>query len=155
MIVGKPAVLLDALQRGFHRWDSYVRAWRETQLLASHVPPPSEPLAIHPCAAHSGCIERGVGRGWIAVGDALMVLDPLTSSGISGAFSDGLAAAPAIIDMIEGGREGARRYAERANAVFERYLLERFKCYGAEPRWREKAFWARRAQWPQSEAGGC
>jgi flavin-dependent dehydrogenase len=105
-------------------------------------------------AAHSGCVERGVGKGWIAVGDALMGWDPLTSSGISGALSDGLAAAPAIIDMLEGGRDGARAYAERANAVFGRYLMERLQRYGAESRWRQSAFWARRTQWPQTQAAG-
>lgn len=143
-----------AVARGFHDWGVYVRAWRETQLLACHVPPPDEPAAeIHAFAAHSGCLERGAGTRWLAVGDALMGWDPLTSSGISGALSDGLAAAPAIIDMLEGGCEGARAYVDRANVVFGRYLMQRLQRYEAEPRWPDSAFWARRRQWPQAVAG--
>ncbi|CAN7161336.1 tryptophan 7-halogenase [Trinickia sp. LjRoot230] len=143
-----------AVARGFHDWGAYVRAWRETRLLASHVPPPDKPpAAIHAFAAHSGCLERGAATNWIAVGDALMGWDPLTSSGISGALSDGLAAAPAIIDMLEGGCDGARAYVDRANVVFGRYLMERLQRYGAEPRWRDSAFWARRGQCPQAAAG--
>jgi flavin-dependent dehydrogenase len=139
-----------AVTHSFRSWDAYVHAWQDTQLLASYVPPPSEPVAIHAFAAHSGCIERGAGWRWIAVGDALMGWDPLTSSGIAGALSDGLAAAPAIIDMLEGKQGFARAYVERANAVFRRYLMERLQCYGAESRWQESAFWARRTQWPQT-----
>ncbi|MFC0696092.1 tryptophan 7-halogenase [Paraburkholderia humisilvae] len=138
-----------AAARSFRNWNAYVHAWRGTRLLVNHVPPPSEPVAIHAFAAHSGCIARAVGKGWVAVGDALMGWDPLTSSGISGALGDGLAAVPAIIDMLEGGRDFAQAYAERANAVFGRYLIERLQRYGIESRWRQSAFWARRTQWPQ------
>ncbi|MGN6808385.1 MAG: NAD(P)/FAD-dependent oxidoreductase, partial [Trinickia sp.] len=138
-----------AVTHGFHRWDSYVRAWSESRLLSSYLMTPAVPAVIHRFAAHSGCLERAAGKGWIAVGDALMGWDPLTSSGISGALSDGLAAAPAIAGMLEDRWDAARTYAERANAVFGRYLTERMQRYGAESRWRRNVFWMRRTTQPQ------
>lgn len=135
-----------AVARGFRDWGAYVQAWRDSRLLAHYVPPPSDPVSIRSYASHSDCLQRAAGSGWIAVGDALMGWDPLTSSGISGALGDGLAAAPAIVDMLEGGLDGARAYAERANAVFSRYLAQRSQHYGAESRWPQSVFWARRAQ---------
>ncbi|OMG73010.1 hypothetical protein BW685_12285 [Burkholderia ubonensis] len=133
-----------AAARRFRDADEFRRAWQDTRLLAKHVPPVRTPAAVHVFAAHSGCLERSAGGGWIAVGDALMGLDPLTSSGISGALCDGLAAAPAIVDMLAGRPDGALAYAARANAVFGRYLAERMRRYDAETRWPQHVFWARR-----------
>ncbi|WP_185732233.1 tryptophan 7-halogenase [Burkholderia sp. Bp8963] len=148
-----------ATARRFRDPDVYRRAWQDTRLLAKHVPPGPAPAAIHVFAAHSGCIERSSGGGWIAVGDALMGLDPLTSSGIAGALSDGLAAAPAVVDMLAGRPDGAIAYAARANAVFGRYLAERVERYGTESRWSQRAFWARRGHGNQVAAAelaeGC
>lgn len=143
-----------AMGGGLRHCSAYVHAWKNTRLLASHVPPPSGPIAIHAFAAHSGCIERGAASAWIAVGDALMGWDPLASSGISGALGDGLAAAPAILGMLEGRRDGARVYVDRANAVFERFMTERAQRYGDESRWRDSAFWARRMPRLQAVARG-
>lgn len=137
-----------AMARGFRGWQAYVQAWRDSRLLAKYVSPPLAPASIRNYAAHSGCLERAAGMGWIAVGDALMGWDPLTSSGISGALADGLAAAPAIVDMLAGGRDGARAYARRANAVFNRYLAERSQRYSSESSWPQSVFWARRTRAP-------
>ncbi|MGU7785126.1 tryptophan 7-halogenase [Burkholderia sp. PU8-34] len=142
-----------ATARRFRDPDVYRRAWQDTRLLATHVQPPREPVDVHVFAAHSGCIERSSGGGWIAVGDALMGLDPLTSSGIAGALSDGLAAAPAVVDMLAGRPDGAIAYAARANAVFKRYLAERVERYGTESRWSQHAFWARRGHGNHEAAG--
>jgi flavin-dependent dehydrogenase len=73
-----------------------------------------------------------------------MGLDPLTSSGISGALSDALAAAPAIAGMLDGDLAAARHYTQRANDSFRRYLAERRQHYALETRWAEWPFWQRR-----------
>lgn len=127
-----------------HDPECYLAAWRATRLLAERVPPPEQALPVQAFAAHSGCISHAAGQGWICVGDALMGLDPLTSSGISGALRDALAAAPAILGMLEGNTEAARAYALRANDSFKRYLAERQQHYSLEPRWANGSFWQRR-----------
>lgn len=45
------------------------------------------------CPAESSMLERTSGSGWIAVGDAAMAYDPLSSRGISSALESGMAAA--------------------------------------------------------------
>ncbi|QEL55968.1 NAD(P)/FAD-dependent oxidoreductase [Chromobacterium paludis] len=126
----------------------FLAAWRDSRLLAQRLPPPDSASAPRAFAAHSGCAARAAGPGWLCVGDALMGLDPLTSSGISGALSDALAAAPAIIAMLDGDLAPARGYARRANDSFQRYLAERRQHYGLETRWRDQPFWQRRAALP-------
>ncbi|POZ61948.1 NAD(P)/FAD-dependent oxidoreductase [Chromobacterium alticapitis] len=128
--------------------DAFLSAWRGTRLLAERLPPPQGIEAIHAFAAHSGCASRAAGPGWLCVGDALMGLDPLTSSGISGALSDALAAAPAIAGMLDGDASLARSYARRANDSFSRYLAERRQHYLLETRWRDQPFWRRRGALP-------
>ncbi|AXE28655.1 hypothetical protein DK842_01215 [Chromobacterium phragmitis] len=130
----------------------FLAAWRATRLLAERLPPPARLDAVHAFAAHSGCVARAAGRGWICVGDALMGLDPLTSSGISGALGDALAAAPAIAAMLDGDLAPARAYAKRADDGFRRYLAERRRHYRQETRWPEQPFWQRRAFAPAALA---
>ncbi|POA99407.1 FAD-binding monooxygenase [Chromobacterium sinusclupearum] len=127
---------------------NFLAAWRATRLLAERLPPPLQASSLHAFAAHSGCVARAAGPNWICVGDALMGLDPLTSSGISGALSDALAAAPAIVGMLNGNLNAARHYAQRADDSFRRYLAERRQHYGLETRWTELPFWQRRCPPP-------
>jgi flavin-dependent dehydrogenase len=133
-----------AAAEGFHEPQQFLQAWRRTRLLAEHAKPPDDLPPIQAFAAHSGFLQRAAGSRWIAVGDALMGFDPLTSSGISGALNDAVAAVPAILQQLNGCNELAQAYAERANATFKRYLAERQRYYAIERRWSGQAFWARR-----------
>lgn len=134
-----------AKARGWHTPAAYLQAWRATEQLAARVPPPPELTAITVFAAHSGFLNRAAGRGWLAVGDALLAFDPLTAAGIAGALADALAAGPAIQAQLHGDLASSRAYAQRANATLKRYLTERQQHYRAERRWATQAFWARRA----------
>jgi flavin-dependent dehydrogenase len=134
-----------AKARGFADPAVFSQAWKDTGLLSRHVPAPASLAHVQAFAAHGGCIDRAAGRSWICVGDALMAFDPLSSSGISGALHDALAAVPAILGQLDGRIDPARDYALRADCTFRRYLAERRQRYAAERRWPEHAFWARRA----------
>ncbi|WP_321951526.1 NAD(P)/FAD-dependent oxidoreductase [Paraburkholderia bannensis] len=133
-----------ARTHGLHAFDAYAASWRATRMLRQHVPLPHAPLQVHAFAAHSGCVDRAGGAGWLAVGDALMALDPLTSSGIAGALRDGLNAAPVVRDMLDGRSESARDYAALADTAFRRFVAERQHHYASELRWTDRAFWSRR-----------
>ena len=81
--------------------------------------------------------------GWLAVGDALMSFDPLSSSGISGALSDGLAAADALLPWLadaHGMAFAARSWASRADVSWRRFLDQRRKHYATETRWPDSPF---------------
>ncbi|SUX55731.1 tryptophan 7-halogenase [Chromobacterium vaccinii] len=141
-----------ARAQGLEHPADFLAAWRATRLLSERLPPPPRIDAVHAFAAHSGCVSRAAGPGWICVGDALMGLDPLASSGIACALGDALAAAPAIAAMLDGDLAPARAYAKRADDCFRRYLAERRRHYRQESRWPERPFWQRRAFAPAALA---
>ena len=122
----------------------YLRAWRSSRLMAERIPAPRHDVQVHAFPAQSGCASHAAGKNWICVGDALMGLDPLTSSGISGALSDALASVPAITGMLENRTGAVHAYVHRANHSFKRYLVERRQHYALESRWTDSPFWRRR-----------
>jgi flavin-dependent dehydrogenase len=129
---------------------AFRQAWAETSEIVNFVPPPDE--ALHPVvfAAGSQFIDRAIAPGWLALGDALIALDPLSASGVTGALEDAIAAANAIVRLLSLPARGDARdlrsaYAARADAMLKRYLVERSAIYGREKRWRDSSFWQRRA----------
>ena len=147
------AVVCLMTDRGLARAASYRderrfrQAWCEAPELARRLPPPEGPIAIASFAAHSACLDRAAGLGWLAIGDALMSFDPLSSSGISGALADGLAAADTVLQWLEDPTSmaaTARAWAARANTTWQRFLEQRRLHYAAETRWPASSFWATR-----------
>jgi flavin-dependent dehydrogenase len=135
---------------GIARSDTFRSAWAATHELAYRVPPPLRlPATVSIFPAHTQYAERAAGRGWLSVGDALLALDPLTSSGITGALDDACAAAATICTWLGSMRESDRieaasAHARRATSTLHRYLAERRKIYAAEQRWADRPFWRRR-----------
>ena len=123
--------------------ECFLRRWQQSPTLQDHgIVPPDLPMPPHVFAAHAGCCSRAAGPGWIAVGDALIGYDPLTSSGIAAALSDADAAA-AVVDNQDQ-RQAADVYAQRANRAVERFLTERHQLWMAETRWPQSPYWQRR-----------
>jgi flavin-dependent dehydrogenase len=103
----------------------------------------------HTQAAHSACLAQAAGPGWLAVGDALMSLDPLSSSGISGALRDGIEAVDDVLLPWLGGAAPApagRAWGERANRAWCRFMTERQALHDQawEERWASSVYWRRR-----------
>jgi flavin-dependent dehydrogenase len=136
---------------GLARSDKFRSAWASTDEFAHIVPPPiklSAPMSVFP--ANTQYSEHAAGLGWLSIGDALLALDPLTSSGITGALEDARAAAETIRSWLGSSRESdriavAKSYARRADHTLRRYLTERRRVYAAEGRWADRPFWRRRA----------
>jgi len=89
--------------------------------------------------AGSARLDRFAGDGWLAIGDAAMSLDPLSSHGIAAALHGGMLAAEAIL----GG--DARRYAVAMESTWDGYASMRRAFYAGERRWAGTGFWSRRA----------
>ncbi|MCD2339448.1 tryptophan 7-halogenase [Ideonella azotifigens] len=130
--------------------DPFRQAWCDTEELVRRLPPPANALRIASFPAHSTCLDRATGPGWMAVGDALMAFDPLTSSGISGALADGLAAADTLAAWLAGQPmvPSGRAWAQRADTSWRRYLEQRRMHYAAERRWPDSPFWSARQTAP-------
>lgn len=96
------------------------------------------------CAAHGGLVEASIGPDWVAVGDAALSFDPLSSQGLFNALFTGLAAAEAVDRSLSGDRKAFLTYAEElrnVRIVYERHLAD---WYGLEQRWPKSLFWSRR-----------
>ncbi|HEX2062686.1 MAG TPA: tryptophan 7-halogenase [Thermoanaerobaculia bacterium] len=88
--------------------------------------------------AGSARLDRVAGDGWLAIGDAAMALDPLSSHGIASALATGIAAAHALLT------NSAERYVHVVDAMWSGYVSSRRELYAQERRWRDAAFWRRR-----------
>ncbi len=94
---------------------------------------------------------QGAGDGVIAVGDAEMAFDPLSSFGIIGALSSAEEALPVIAAMMEGGptAPAASEIRETARARrWTRYRARLAEAYAEETRWSDAPFWVRRTPPP-------
>lgn len=99
-----------------------------------------------PCGAGAGSarLDRFAGDGWIAVGDAALSFDPLSSQGMLTALYTGLRGGQAIARALSGDSSGVADYASRLEQVYTAYLRNRFTYYAAETRWTAQPFWRRR-----------
>lgn len=98
------------------------------------------------CAAHGARPPAAGGDGWLAVGDASMCFDPLSSQGLFHALYTGLAAGPAALAMLRGDPRAGAEYSTALDPVWDAYAAHRDLYYGMERRWPDSPFWRRRLQ---------
>lgn len=95
-------------------------------------------------AAHSSMLESCAGEGWLAVGDAAVGFDPLSSQGLMNALFTGLAAAEAAHRHLGGDAGALPGYQQTLRGIGDTYRRSLSNHYAAESRWPEAAFWRRR-----------
>jgi flavin-dependent dehydrogenase len=126
-------------------WDAMVA---KSPLTRARLDPRSRPDHLQVRTARSQCLDKMHGDAWLAVGDAAMSYDPLSSEGISKGIEWGRKAAQATAAWIKGDRSAGSRYAEEATRTFSAYLHQRHVYYAAEKRWAGSPFWQRRQSIP-------
>ncbi len=99
-------------------------------------------LAVHD--AGGARMDRFGGDGWIAVGDAALAFDPLSSQGILTALHTGMLAGRCIDDELAGHAGTLASYCSRLESIRAAYLRHRAQIYRSEGRWPDAPFWARR-----------
>lgn len=123
---------LALLKEAAHTWDRVLKGGY-TAVAAPHLLP-----------ANSARLNNIAGEGWLAVGDAAVSYDPLSSYGISSALGAGLHAADAVGEYLERGHEALVAYSEIIDRAYARYMVMLFDHYGLERRWADEPFWKRR-----------
>jgi flavin-dependent dehydrogenase len=103
-----------------------------------------ERAAVGYCAAHGAALSPPAGPDWIAVGDAALAFDPLSSQGLFNALYTGLAGAETGHRLLSGEVEAATEYVEDLNRVRQTYAHHLSAWYGMERRWPGAPFWTRR-----------
>jgi flavin-dependent dehydrogenase len=122
--------------------------WRLQLATATHTAPRllnATPVQhLRTVSACSYLTDRVAGAGWLAVGDAAMAWDPLSSQGIINGLESGIAAARALLDAHDGRPGGQQDYSRRLVRSFGRYRELRRHYYRQVRRWSQSVFWARR-----------
>lgn len=137
-----------ARRRGAHRLPGWSSLLGETIHTRARVVAHGARLLAAPrvVLANSSRPAKVVGPGWLAVGDAAMAHDPLSSQGIASALRLGLSAADAIRDELNGRPAGLARYRELVDRLSAEYLGNLAYYYGQETRWPHAPFWSARQE---------
>ena len=96
------------------------------------------------CSASTYFSTQRHGLNWLAIGDAAMAYDPLSSSGILRALKEGTESGEIIHNYFTGDINSIDKFASTYDAKFKKYLLERSNYYNMEKRWPDSIFWKRR-----------
>lgn len=143
-LLGRPAILGP---EGFRaRLD-------ESKLISRKLSASGDDLASAPRAtdSRSSRLDHFAGEGWLAVGDAAMAFDPLSSQGILNALYTGMRGGQAL-SRRSSGDDAVEGYAARLESIYEAYRRHLDAYYRLETRWPGLPFWERRRQTPQDNA---
>lgn len=93
----------------------------------------------------SGChLDHASGERWLAVGDAALAFDPLSSKGIANAIYTGLRAADALLRHESGDVGAVDGYARHLLDIHRVYREQLRAFHAMETRWPEAPYWSRR-----------
>lgn len=116
-------------------------AWREALARSTHIArlvASTDGVAVGAYPAGAAYRARLHGDGWIAVGDAAVSVDPLSSQGLITGMVMAAHAGRLIGADLAGWEASYRR-------VLDEHEANRSALYAAETRWPDAPFWARRA----------
>jgi flavin-dependent dehydrogenase len=137
MFVTDPAVVAPRYATSLDGWRALLEAAPRTRERVAGYALAEPPRIVD---AGSARLDTVAGDHWLAIGDAAMALDPLSSHGIASALATGIEAAAAIVSGSNA------RYVEVVDVMWNAYLLMRRPMYAAEQRWPSSPFWRRRAE---------
>ncbi|WP_438423825.1 NAD(P)/FAD-dependent oxidoreductase [Aquimarina macrocephali] len=124
--------------RDYSDWQSVLS---KTTLLKDFLVEQSE-VKIIGSDANSSIANYLSGENWLAVGDAALSFDPLSSHGIANAIYTVREASDAIESYIlTGDRKGFVMYSKTLFSIFDSYYMVKNELYRSESRWMESSFW--------------
>jgi flavin-dependent dehydrogenase len=95
--------------------------------------------------AGTSLLSRFAGEGWLAIGDAAIARDPLSSQGVLAALESSSAALAAIQAQLLGLASGMHEYADFQRNAARRFIRERQVLYDREKREQRGSFWRERS----------
>jgi flavin-dependent dehydrogenase len=101
-------------------------------------------------SAKTQILQKITGKRWLAVGDAAMSYDPLSSAGILKGIRMGISAATKINDWTNGNADGLDEYEQSCRKTFAEYLIKKEAYYALEKRFNDCPFWYSRNIRPKS-----
>jgi flavin-dependent dehydrogenase len=94
-------------------------------------------------AANSTKLNQVAGTQWVAIGDAAISFDPLSSQGMFNAMACAMQLKHLILEYGFG-NEMSEHYSNQIQSIWQSYLQHKDIFYEQEQRWKESEFWKRR-----------
>ena len=91
--------------------------------------------------SNSSVLQKATGQNWLAVGDASVTYDPVSSRSILSAINNGIIVADIIAKSFSQKDADFECYDKKIKADFCSYLIKRNYYYNLEKRWRNNIFW--------------
>jgi flavin-dependent dehydrogenase len=98
--------------------------------------------------ASAGWAGTAAGTGWLTIGDAAVVYDPLSGAGVWKSLHSGMRAAEALLAAKDDNPGALVGYGAACQAEYHSHLIARSRVYAAVDDWPEHPFWQRRLAAP-------
>lgn len=119
-------------------FSSFVAGYCKYKVVPEYVPPAAEPDYDDPAYLRKDLRER------LAVGDAALAFDPLSSQGLFNALYTGLRGAQAVHRALQGQQQALAPYLSVLHSVRQACLRQIGYHYQREQRWPDELFWQER-----------
>lgn len=143
----------DLMERStFKDLDSFLELTKENTKIRRIVENNINDIEFHgTVSANSTRLEQVAGHQWVALGDAAISFDPLSSQGMFNAMASAmqlkrlLTTSTIVHDQdAQNSLQFQQTYTKQIDNIWEQYLYHKNLFYKAEMRWTEHPFWARR-----------
>lgn len=124
--------------------DSFLKLARETPVIANLLQEQKLNISLKgTVAANSTKLEQVAGLQWVAIGDAALSFDPLSSQGMYNAMASAMQLCTLLLQY--GFTETLQKiHTEQTERIWQHYLKHKIIFYQAETRWKNAPFWQRR-----------
>ena len=137
----------------FKHLDAFLAFTKQQELIASLVEGNKTNISFHgTVSANSTRLEQVTGKQWVALGDAAMSFDPLSSQGMFNAMANAMQLQKLLINYdfirdLDSVKEEQfnKLYENQLQQVWNHYLKHKNFFYSTETRWKEAPFWKRRS----------
>ncbi len=129
----------------FRKYENWPKILANTTLLRDFAQP-YDSINVKGGLANSSKAQTIAGHNWMAIGDAALAFDPLSSHGITNSLYTTQTAASAIEKYLNSDTNALKEYTQNLNEIFDQYLKTKNQLYTNERRWPNSPFWQAVAQ---------
>ena len=124
--------------------DSFLALAKENKQIKKLLPTTNNNIIFNgTTAANSTKLEKVAGQQWVALGDAAISFDPLSSQGMFNAMANAMQLR-ALILQFGFTHELSQSYTQQIEQIWLHYKQHKTIFYSAETRWKTADFWKRR-----------
>ncbi|WP_435263169.1 NAD(P)/FAD-dependent oxidoreductase [Tenacibaculum sp. nBUS_03] len=136
----------------FKKSSSFITFIKTNKIIHSLIPKDEKNITFQgTVSANSTRIEQVAGKQWLALGDAAISFDPLSSQGMFNAMANAMQVKELLANFniikdfnLAKTEKFNKVYSDQIANVWSHYLKHKNLFYKAETRWKDSLFWKRR-----------